>query len=250
MADPILVTDLTTGKVDGIGVFDKLMAATKPHIKAEYDSGRIKGAEYSQVYLGAVQSAMSNSIEFLLRQASTQSQNALLDQQLLTETQNTALATAQVVLSTADATQRAAQTAGIAAEKLLTDQRTLTEVQNTLVATAQECKLRNEFMVLDQQITKVQNEALLLAQKKTTELAQVSSANVASTSVVGAQVALYAAQKDGFTRDAEQKAAKLYFDTWNVRRTTVNTVAPTTQNELTDTDIGLVAAKLKAGIGI
>ena len=208
MANPILVTDLTTGKVDGIGVFDKLMAATKPHIKAEYDSGRIKGAEYSQVYLGAVQSAMSNSIEFLLRQASTQSQNALLDQQLLTE------------------------------------------VQNTLVATAQKCKLQNEFMVLSQQIVKVTNEAALLSQKKTTELAQVSSANVASNSVVGAQVALYAAQKDGFTRDAEQKAAKLYFDTWNVRRTTVNTVAPTTQNELTDTDIGLVAAKLKAGIGI
>ena len=208
MADPILVTDLTTGKVDGIGVFDKLMAATKPHIKAEYDSGRIKGAEYSQVYLGAVQSAMSNSIEFLLRQASTQSQNALLDQQLLTE------------------------------------------VQNTLVATAQKCKLQNEFMVLDQQITKVQNEALLLAQKKTTELAQVSSANVASTSVVGAQVALYAAQKDGFTRDAEQKAAKLYFDTWNVRRTTVNTVSTYNAEQLTDADIGLVAAKLKAGIGI
>jgi len=208
MADPILVTDLTTGKVDGIGVFDKLMAATKPHIKAEYDSGRIKGAEYSQVYLGAVQSAMSNSIEFLLRQASTQSQNALLDQQLLTET------------------------------------------QNTLVATAQKCKLQNEFMVLDQQITKVQNEALLLAQKKTTELAQVSSANVASTSVVGAQVALYTAQKDGFTRDAEQKAAKLYFDTWNVRRTTDTQVNPTTTNKLTDADIGLVAAKLKAGIGI
>ena len=208
MANPILVTDLTTGKVDGIGVFDKLMAATKPHIKAEYDSGRIKGAEYSQVYLGAVQSAMSNSIEFLLRQASTQSQNALLDQQLLTE------------------------------------------VQNTLVATAQKCKLQNEFEVLSQQIVKVTNEAALLSQKKTTELAQVSSANVASNSVVGAQVALYAAQKDGFTRDAEQKAAKLYFDTWNVQRTTVNTVAPTTQNELTDTDIGLVAAKLKAGIGI
>jgi hypothetical protein len=208
MADPILVTDLTTGKVDGIGVFDKLMAATKPHIKAEYDSGRIKGAEYSQVYLGAVQSAMSNSIEFLLRQASTQSQNALLDQQLLTE------------------------------------------VQNTLVATAQKCKLQNEFEVLSQQITKVQNEDLLLAQKKTTELAQVSSANVASTSVVGAQVALYAAQKDGFTRDAEQKAAKLYFDTWNVRRTTDTQVNPTTTNKLTDADIGLVAAKLKAGIGI
>ena len=184
------------------------MAATKPHIKAEYDSGRIKGAEYSQVYLGAVQSAMSNSIEFLLRQASTQSQNALLDQQLLTE------------------------------------------VQNTLVATAQKCKLQNEFEVLSQQIVKVTNEAALLSQKKTTELAQVSSANVASNSVVGAQVALYAAQKDGFTRDAEQKAAKLYFDTWNVRRTTVNTEAPTTQNQLQDVDIGLVAAKLKAGIGI
>lgn len=208
MADPILVTDLTTGQIDGLGVFDKLMAATKPHIKAEYDSGRIKGADYSQVYLGAVQSAMSQSIELLLRQAATQAQNALLDQQLLTE------------------------------------------VENTLVATATKCKLQGEFDLLVQQKLRVIQETALMSRKIVTEEAQTTAANIDATSVVGSQIALYTAQKDGFARDAEQKAAKLYFDTWNVRRTTDVTVATTTQNQLTDLDVGAVAAKLKTGIGL
>ena len=208
MATPILVTDLTTGQIDGLGVFDKLMAATKPHIKAEYDSGRIKGADYSQVYLGAVQSAMSQSIELLLRQAATQAQNALLDQQLLTE------------------------------------------VENTLVATATKCKLQGEFDLLVQQKLRVIQETALMSRKIVTEEAQTTAANIDATSVVGSQIALYTAQKDGFARDAEQKAAKLYFDTWNVRRTTDVTVDPTTTNKLTDADVGAVAAKLKTGIGL
>ena len=378
MATPILVTDLTTGQIDGLGVFDKLMAATKPHIRAEYDSGRIKGADYSQVYLGAVQSAMSQSIEFLLRQESIKLQNDLLEQQALTEAQNTLATTAQttliekqtlteekntlaIVAQTAQSTaqtvaitssniaqnaltdkqtlteienrlatiaqtaqstaqtaaitssnvaqnaltnkqtlteekntlaviaqtaQSAAQTAAITSSNIaqnaltdkqtlteienrlatiaqtsaitssnvsknaLIDKQTLTEIQNTLVATATKCKLEAEFDLLVQQKLRVLQETSLMARKIVTETAQTTAANIDATSVVGSQIALYTAQKDGFARDAEQKAAKLYFDTWNVRRTTDVTVATTTQNQLTDIDVGAVAAKLKTGIGI
>lgn len=299
MADAILTTDLTTGSLDGTGVFDLLMAATKPHIKAEYDNGRIKGAEYSQVYLAALNSAMSQSIEFLLRQDATKAQNDILEQQLLQAVADTATANAQTALLTAqellidkdilkrtqETLTEAAQTALLTAQELLIDkdilkrtqetltetaqtalltaqellidkdillrtQEILTEVENTAVATAAKCKLQAEFDLIVQQKLKAVQETAVLTQKVVTETAQTSGASISATSVIGSQVALYTAQKDGFTRDAEQKAAKLYFDTWNVRRTTDSTVATNTTNELTDADVGAVANKLKTGIGV
>lgn len=243
MATPILITDLSTGAVDGTGIFDLLMAATKLHIKAEYDNGRIKGAEYSQVYLGALQSAMTQSIEFLLKQEATQAQNAILEQQLLQAIADTATANAQTALLTA-------QELLIDQDVALRTQAVLTEVENTLVATATKCKLQAEFDVLVQQRLKVIQEAAVLAKKVVTETAQTNGGAVTVDSVVGSQVALYTAQKNGFLRDAEQKAAKLYFDTWSVQRTTDETIAANVTNKLTDADIGAVATQLKTGIGV
>lgn len=271
MADAILTTDLTTGSLDGTGVFDLLMAATKPHIKAEYDNGRIKGAEYSQVYLAALNSAMNQSIEFLLRQDATKAQNDILEQQLLQAVADTATANAQTALLTAqellidkdilkrtqETLTETAQTALLTAQELLIDkdillrtQEILTEVENTAVATAAKCKLQAEFDLIVQQKLKAVQETAVLTQKVVTETAQTSGASISATSVIGSQVALYTAQKDGFARDAEQKAAKLFFDTWNVRRTTDDTVDVNTTNKLMDADVGAVATKLKTGIGV
>lgn len=70
----IRLTDITTGTVDGTGVFDKLMSAVKEHINEEYENGRIKGPEYAQVYLGALQGVLSQSIEYVLREKLTEAQ--------------------------------------------------------------------------------------------------------------------------------------------------------------------------------
>ena len=64
----IVVTDITTGSVSGTGVFDKLMLAVKAHISQEYDAGRIKGSDYATVYLGALQSVLTQSVEFVLKE--------------------------------------------------------------------------------------------------------------------------------------------------------------------------------------
>ena len=123
MAVAILTTDLTTGALDGTGVFDQLMRSVKPHIKAEYDSGRIKGAEYSQVYLAAVNSAMSQSIEFLLKQDATKAQNEILEQQKLQLVAETASAVAQTALLTE-------QKSLVSKDILQRTQETLTEIEN------------------------------------------------------------------------------------------------------------------------
>jgi len=242
MADPILVTDLTTGTIDGTGVFDLLMQSVQKHIAAEFDGGRIKQADYSQVYLGGLQGVLSTSMEFLLRQDKTEAENALLEQGLLKSTEETTLVVAQTALIDAQELTADQDTA-------LRTQEVLTEVQNTLVATATKCKLDAEFDVLEQQVLKVTAETGVLNQKKVTETAQTNGSAVTSDSVVGSQVALYGAQKDGFTRDAEQKAAKLYFDTWNVRRTTDEATIANTENGLQDANILRIANTLLNGVG-
>lgn len=51
---------------DGTGVFDKLMHAINGNILVQYDSGRIKGPEYAQVYLGSMQTAIVEAMKFML----------------------------------------------------------------------------------------------------------------------------------------------------------------------------------------
>ena len=71
----IEITDLTTSEVEGTGVFDKLMKSMVAHITVEYDKNRIRGPEYSQVYLSGLQTTMQQSIQFLMER-----ENALLTQ--------------------------------------------------------------------------------------------------------------------------------------------------------------------------
>ena len=242
MADPILVTDLTTGAIAGTGVFDLLMQSVQKHIAAEFDGGRIKQSDYSQVYLGGLQSVLTTSMEFLLRQDKTQAENALLEQGLLKSIEDTALVVSQKALVDT-------QELGADQDTALRTQEVLTEIQNTLVAEATKCKLQAEFDVLEQQVLKVTAETGVLNQKKVTETAQTNGANATADSVVGSQVALYGAQKDGFLRDAEQKAAKLYFDTWNTRRITDENTLFNEYNGLQDANILRIANTLLDGVG-
>lgn len=82
------ITDLTDGTVDGTGVFDQLMKAAKAHVDSEYEKNRIKGAEYATVYLGTIQSAMAQSIQYMVSQPQiekTQAEIDLLEQRRKTE---------------------------------------------------------------------------------------------------------------------------------------------------------------------
>lgn len=308
----ILLSDLTESKVNGTGVFDVLMQATKAHLEEEYNKGRIKGPEYSTVYLGAMQAVMSQSLEFLLTKQRSDLEAQLLAQQILSETKQRELTDAQILnlaserdridaevlltnkqieKMTADINISIQQLANLAAEKLLTDQQVLVaqkqvtkmdseieltdqqilnmaaeklltdqkaalttqqvlnaETENTVLV-AQECKLKAEFDQLVEMKLKTISETALLAQKKVTEQAQTSGAAVDADSVIGRQKGLYVAQTDGFKRDAEQKAAKLLIDTWNVRKTTDSDGTPIDSvNKLEDTSIGRVIDKMLAGI--
>ena len=114
---------------------------------------------------------------------------------------------------------------------------------------AAECKLRAEYDLLQANILKTNVETTLLNQKVATEKAQTTALGVDADSILGKQKALYGAQTDGFKRDAEQKAAKLLADTWNVRRTTDEGTVADATNMLNDATVGRAITKMLAGVG-
>lgn len=53
-------------KWDGTGIFDIIMKAANENIKIQNQTSRITGAEYAEVYLGTMQSAIAEAMKFLL----------------------------------------------------------------------------------------------------------------------------------------------------------------------------------------
>lgn len=224
----ITTQDLTQATLEGSGVFDVLMRTTKAHLEAEFAKGRIKGPEYSTVYLGSLTQVLQTAVGFLLAREKTD-----LEAQLLTK---------QIALADAQLIQLQKQT-------LLIEQQTRNAVTENTVLVAQECKLRAEFDHIMANVTRVGKESELLTQKIATERAQVLPTGVDPDSIVGRQKGLYLAQTNGFTRDAEQKAAKLMADTWNVRRTTDEATQANGTNMLDDTAVGRAINRMLTGVG-
>ena len=224
----ITTPDLTEVNVTGAGVFDVLMRATKAHLEEEYTKGRIKGNEYATVYLGSLTQVLQTSVQFLLERDKAGLEAKLVEQQVI-------LAQAQVEKAKAETDLVRQQIENSKIEQKLLD--------------AQVCKLKAEYDLIMEQKLKTVAEASLLAQKKVTEQAQTSGTGVDVDSVIGKQKLLYSAQTDGFKRDAEQKAAKLMVDTWNVRRTTDEGTIADGTNMLDDATVGRAVTKLLAGVG-
>ena len=210
----ITTAQLTAATLEGDGVFDVLMKANQAHLDSEFQKGRIKGSEYATVYLGSLTQVMQTALQFLLSQQKTDLEAQLMTKQIALVTQQTANA-----------------------------------VLEGTVLVAQECKLRAEYDLTMATILKTNQEIALLTQKTATERAQVTTLGVDEDSVLGRQKALYVAQTDGFKRDAEQKAAKVMIDTWNVRRTTDEGTVADGTNMLNDATVGRAVTKLPSGVG-
>jgi len=215
------ISDLTEATVDGTGVFDTLMRANKAHLEQEFRLGRIKGPEYSTVYLGSLEAVMNAALAFVLQREKTQEELALLR----------------------------AQTEKVEAETALVEQQRLNAIIEGTVLQAQKCKLDAEFDLLQSSKLKTNQETQLLLWKTNTEMAQTQGSGVDLDSVVGRQKALYQAQTNGFARDAEQKAAKIMVDSWNVRRTTDEGTSANSTNRLDDSRVGSAVQRMLAGIG-
>ena len=72
---------LTDGTVQdsewsGTGIFDILINAVNENIEIQYKKGRIKGADYANVYLSSMQAVIAESVQFLQQKQLTEAQIA------------------------------------------------------------------------------------------------------------------------------------------------------------------------------
>ena len=139
---PLNLEELTTVEINGEGVFDKLMTVFSKHIDQEFKQNRIKGPEYSQVYLGGVQAILTTALEFLTRGRKDALEAQLLQQQILL---------AQVEVQKAEAELLAIE-AGV--DKIRAEIELL-EKQNL--------KIPAEIALLEQQVLNLQDELLTAA---------------------------------------------------------------------------------------
>lgn len=248
MADPIVppapitLADLTQAKVDGTGVFDVVMRAMVGHLELEFNKGRLRGADYANVYLNSLQPVLQNAVVFLLQKDEAANKAALVQAQI-------DLTNAQKDLVLVEIEREKFNRDLIEAQVARTKQETLNLIETNAQIIAQTCLLKAQYDLA--MLTKLQTTAqtTLIQQKTATERAQIVETGVDDNSVIGRQKILYKAQSDGFMRDAEQKAAKLMTDTWNVRRTTDEGTIADQTNMLSDVQIGRAITKMLEGVG-
>lgn len=227
---PLSNADLTSGSVNGTGLFDILMGSIAAHLRNELVANRITGAEYTKAWIAAMGAALSTANTFLLGKDQAYWQARLVQAQA--ETAEVEKAKVRVEL----------EVARVAYVKARIDSETA-EVQYALgkmkLSTEDQtyANLGQQFNLLNLQCTAAQldnankdyvNTYILPLQKwQVQEQANQARAQTADdrfdgspvVGTMGKQKELYAQQIWSYQRDAENKAAKLWADSWTVQKT-------------------------------
>lgn len=211
---PITNEDLTTKVVDGTGIFDELMTAANAHLTYQWEQDRITGSSYAEVYLGQLTAVLGQAVLFLTERDKTYLNNLLVQSQIK-------LADAQVALAAQDLLNKQQELLNAQKQMELMEQQIQLAEKQVELADKELLVKDKEMQLLDKQIAVQEATADLTRQKIKTEMAQISDSvdGVSITGILGAQIALYKQQRDGFLRDAEQKALKIVADTWITRKT-------------------------------
>lgn len=214
VVQPITNEDLTTKVVDGTGIFDELMTAANAHLTYQWEQDRITGSSYAEVYLGQLTAVLGQAVLFLTERDKTYLNNLLVQTQIK-------LADAQVALAAQDLLNKQQELLNAQKQMELMEQQIQLAEKQVELADKELLVKDKEMQLLDKQIAVQEATANLTRQKIKTEMAQISDSvdGVSVTGILGAQIALYKQQRDGFLRDAEQKALKIVADTWITRKT-------------------------------
>jgi len=145
--DPSVRTEsLTDARIDGNGTFDVLMRAFKGHIDEEFGKNRIKGAEYSQVYLGGLQAVMSTALQLTLQQRTVTLSNQLQEE--------------QIKLAVIEQRKAEATILQIEAQTQLVQQQRTNLIDDLLTSAKQREKLTQEILNLQAQLPLIQAQVV------------------------------------------------------------------------------------------
>jgi chromosome segregation ATPase len=196
--------DLTTGTLTGTGLFDELMRTVKEHLNEEFNSQRVRGTDYSKVYLGSMEATLSNAVQYLIG-------IGLIDAELEKVHAETQLVLAQ--------TQRERellplQKLQIQAEIDRTKAQTAQIQEEVKLIPLQLEKLREEI-----KLTQAQLEVLTAQRDKTRAEVALVNAKTSDTlnnaNMTAAQIALLHKQAAAFDTEMRIKKQKIVADAWS-----------------------------------
>lgn len=176
---PLTVADITDTTKEGAGAFDTLMRSVSSHLDAEFKQHRIKGPEYSQVYLGAMQAVLGQSIGFLLNKDKADLEAALiakqiekLDAEILVTNSEKLRIEADTLRLNQQAANLLLEAALIPKQEILLDKQALNLAAETSFTVQREANLLAEFanipkqgLLLDSQKLKVDQDTAIGTQQ-------------------------------------------------------------------------------------
>ena len=133
------INDFSNGQIDntnpqdpkweGTGIFDVIIKAANENIKIQHKTSRITGAEYAEVYLGTMQSAISEAMKLVLQNDTLAKEIELKEAQIAKINAERDLVNAQIAAFGAQEAKelelKQAQINKLTADKALTDAQTL-----------------------------------------------------------------------------------------------------------------------------
>jgi hypothetical protein len=218
MAD-LTIQDLTTGAIDGDGIFDSLMRSLRAHLEREHEENRITGDAFANVYLGSLTAVLQNATQFALTKDQSALQAQLLEAQILKMGEEQALVAQQRQNMIAEHANILAQNEKLVAEKALVE--------------AQVASVTSDNQLKAQQILNLQAEALLIPKQGLKLDAEIEVANAqvlkvaADTALTDQQKLNMVVEKDNMAKQGDQLVAQ--------------TALTTSQKAKVDADVQLTA---------
>lgn len=275
------IDELTEGKLDGNGVFDKLMKTFELHLEREYNKQRIRGTDYANAYIGLINNALNQVSNYALEKSKLPLELQLLEAQIHKTATDTIVATKQGGLIDAQIHKEMAQTEMLHLEmeykfpkELALIDEQIANMKAEIALKEKELALRDkqleisvkELGIKEQQlrlaeyevqvkapaeVRSINAQADLYNQKVVTEKAQTDASVIGKGSVIDHNNKVLAQQAISYDNDSKLKATSMLVDTWKVRRNDDPDEAPVNDiNKLADPNIGTAVVKVLQSVGI
>ena len=166
--------------VKGDGIFDVLMNTATSHLKAQFDSNRLRDEDYATAYIQVYQATLQAALQIWLQKGVADKQVELLTAQIVSESKQPELLNAQIV--------------HLSKQGKLLDAQAVSESKQPELLNAQVVHLSKQGELLDKQ-------------------GELLDAQVASEE---SKRNLYKRQIEGFDEDYKQKILKICMDSWAV----------------------------------
>lgn len=268
----ITIDDITTGTIDGSGIYDRLMQINSLHLLREFKEQRITGDKYAEAYIAMMVESMKTSASFAVASISANNQRELTEeerQKLIAETENIKATTKNIGVQTdlvhKQITLTDKQITKLDADIRISDEQgkliaaqVITEKAQTTTPTAGIKYAEYTKLMREDEIAEATKQ--LAIQKVLTEKAQVMDKipelsgftdSVGTVEgMIGVQKDVHIEQAEGFKQANIHKATKLMTDIWAIQRSTDPGTIPTAATQLHDNNIGSAVETMFNGLGM